>query len=138
MKVDPNMRDVLHTPFKLGGREVGKGIDCLGVVAEIARRRGLPAPDGWPSIRAAWERGELPSATGFPKGWRRIPHVDLRDGDVLLFFGPEHPWSAILHGGHIWSATPDRDGTAGYVYCIPIARWTRSPDELWRFEALPT
>jgi cell wall-associated NlpC family hydrolase len=86
------MRDVLHTPYVLGGREIGAGLDCLGVVSIIARRRGLPPPDGWPSIRAAWERGELPTATGFPIGWRRQqPIRDLRDGDVLLYFGPGAP-----------------------------------------------
>jgi hypothetical protein len=134
MKTDVAMRDVLHTPYVLGGREIGAGLDCLGVVSIIARRRGLPPPDGWPSIRAAWERGELPTATGFPIGWRRQqPIRDLRDGDVLLYFGPEHPWSAIVHNGHVWSASPE----VGGVFSMPASRWNRVPDELWRFEVLP-
>lgn len=124
------MRDILHTPYALGGREIGAGLDCLGVVNAIAARRGLPPPDGWPSIRAAWERGELATATGFPAGWRRQWHLgEFHDGDVLLYHGPGHPWAAIVHAGCVWSSSED----VGSAYCMPVSRWRRPPDELWRF-----
>jgi hypothetical protein len=125
-----DLRDVLHTPYELGGRTVGVGLDCLGVVGEIARRRHLPVPDGWPTIRRAWELGELPTATGFPPGWVRMPAgVVLRDFDVLLFFGPSHPWCAIIDFDRVWSASAE----IGSPYAIPLARWRTPPAEVWRY-----
>ena len=125
----PELRDILHTPYKLGGRAVGTGIDCLGVVGEIARRRGLPSPDGWPSIRDAWERGEIDSASGFPPGWRQVePPCELCDHDVLLFFHPV-PWCAIVDDGYVWSASH----LQGSAYCVPAFRWRTVPSEVWRW-----
>lgn len=123
-------RDLLATPYALGGRTIGVGIDCLGIVGEIARRRGIPAPDGWPSIRAAWQRGEIDAATGFPAGWRRVHDCGLvfEELDVLLFFSP-HPWCAIVDGGRLWSASE----LQGSAYCLPLSRLHRDPDEVWRF-----
>lgn len=124
-----HLRDLLHTPYELGGRQVGVGIDCLGTVAEVARRRGLPPPDGWPSIRAAWENGTLAAASGFPDGWIRMPAATgLRDGDVLLFVSGAHPWCAIVDAGFVISAHPDRG-----PYAVPMQRWREAPVELWRF-----
>jgi cell wall-associated NlpC family hydrolase len=129
--MSPDMRDILHTPYVLGGRVIGTGLDCLGVVGAIAQRRGVPPPDGWPSIRAAWEQGKLPTASGFPAGWHRQPEdVVLADGDVLLFFGPGHPWCAIIDGGHLWSSS----AAVGGAYCMPLSRWHRDPNEVWRWQ----
>lgn len=126
-----DLRDVLRSPYKLGGRIVGAELDCLGVVGEIARRRGLPPPDGWPSIRAAWERGELDAAGGFPFGWSRVSApFTLQDGDVLVWFGP-HPWCAIVHDGRVWSANAE----VGSAYAVDLQRWRRPPAEVWRFTA---
>lgn len=126
-----DLRDVLHTPYQLGGRSVGVGLDCLGACGEIARRRGRPAPDGWPSIRAAWERGEIDSASGFPAGWVKQPDgVALQDGDFLLYFGVGHPWCAIVDGGNVYSSSSE----VGSGYCLPLHRWRRPADEVWRFQ----
>jgi cell wall-associated NlpC family hydrolase len=126
------MRDILSTPYVVGGRTPGVGIDCLGVVAEIARRRGVPAPDGWPSIEAAYRRGEI-DHSGFPAGWVRVdapadPYV-IRDGDVLLFYGT-HPWCAIVHAGHVYSSSREH----GSAYCVPGYRWKVQPAEVWRWQ----
>lgn len=120
------MRDLLATPYKLGGRTVGAELDCLGVVGEIARRRGLPAPDGWPSIVRAVAEGAV--ATGFPIGWARVtPIPQMQDGDVLVLPGL-HPGCAIVHEGRVWTARPE----AG-VHAVPIERWGQAPSEVWRF-----
>ncbi len=128
----PDLRDILHTPYELGGRTVGVGIDCLGVVGAIAHRRGMAPPDGWPSIRAAWERGEIDSASGFPPGWTAVLEVPAPtqwcDGDVLLFQEP-YPWCSIVDGGHVWSASH----LQGSAYCVPLYRWRTMPTELWRW-----
>lgn len=124
-----DLRDILRTPYALGGRVVGASIDCLGVVGEVARRRGLPPPDGWPQIRQAWERGDLPSGTGFPAGWVRcLADGPLQDGDVLLFFGA-HPWCAIVHRGLVVSAS----ASVGSAYSVPLHRWKKAPAEVWRW-----
>ena len=124
-----DLRDILHTPYELGGRTVGVGIDCLGTVAEVARRRGLPPPDGWPSIRDAWQRGEIATATGFPAGWRRQPAgTALQDLDVLLFFSGDHPWCAIVDGGMVVTAHPKTG-----PHARPLNRWRLAPAEVWRY-----
>lgn len=119
-------QDILRTPYRLGGRTVGAELDCLGVVGEIARRRGLPAPDGWPSILRAMAEGS--PASGFPAGWFRIAAGSpWQEGDVLVLPGV-HPGCAIVHDGRIWTARPG----AG-VHAVPIARWSQAPSQVWRF-----
>jgi hypothetical protein len=123
------LQDVLRTPYLLGGRQVGIGLDCLGVVAEVARRRGIPPPDGWPSIRSAWEQGQVDTSTGFPAGWCRMPPgTTAVDGDVLLLWTGMHPWCAIVHEGLVVSAHPDSG-----PYAMPLWRWRQPVSELWRF-----
>ena len=124
-----DLRALLRTPYREGGRDVGLGIDCLGVVVEIARHLGLPLGDPWREIEAAWRNGTLDTASGFPAGWQRIGSriEQLRDGDVLLFYGV-HPWSAIVYNEHVWSA----DAQVGGVFCRPLSRWSANPAEVWR------
>jgi hypothetical protein len=125
-----DLRDILHTPYKLGGRTVGVELDCLGVVGELARRRGWPPPDGWPSIRDAWESGVIDAASGFPAGWRRQPKdAALADGDVLVFIHRGRQGCAMVHRGYIASAAP----VIG-CYFLPIDRWEIEPAEVWRWQ----
>lgn len=123
--------DLLRTPYETGGREPGVALDCLGVVACIATMRGVPPPDGWPSIEEAWRRGVV-DFSGMPAGWKRAAHEDRyqpMEGDVLLFYGPSHPWCAIVHKGRVFSASRE----AG-VYAIPATRWKQAPAEVWRWQ----
>lgn len=123
------MRDVLRTPYRLGGRELGKAGDCLLATIVGASRVCGCAPDPWASIRADWEAGRLQTSTGFPSCWfRQAEAVAMRDGDVLLFYG-RHPWSAVVVNSHVYSA----DEEAG-AYCRPLVRWTKKPAEVWRHD----
>lgn len=125
-----DLRDILHTPYELGGRTVGVKIDCLGVAREICRRRGRPPPEGTQAILDAWSRGEIESATGFPAGWKKQdPTERARDGDVFLFFEPQ-AWCGIIDGGQFWSASAE----TGFAYCMPLFRMQRAPDEVWRWQ----
>lgn len=129
MTTAAEFRDLLHTPYATGGRQVGVELDCLGVVGEIARRRGALPPDGWESIRIAIADGTLSAASGFPPGWKRQgDEVEIRDGDVLVYYGA-HPWCAIVHGGYVWSAS----AKFRHPYRLPAHRWTKVPDEVWRW-----
>lgn len=124
-----DMSDVLRTPYVRGGREIGKAGDCLMVTLTGASRTVGCAPDPWPQIRAAWERGDLRACTGFPPCWARMPTgTPPRDGDVLLFYAA-HPWSAVVVNGHVYTA----DEEAG-VYCRPLTRWSKQPAEIWRHD----
>ncbi len=126
-----DLRDILHTPYRLGGRLVGIELDCLGVVGEVARRRGLPPPDGWPSIRRDWEQGRIETASGFPAGWVRQPMpCALQDGDVLVFVVGHRPGCAIVHDGWVVTAEPGRG-----VYRTDLSRWNIAPAEVWRWSA---
>lgn len=123
-----NLDDVRRTPYVLGGRAPGQGLDCLGTVLVIARRMGLCAPDPWQQILEAWELGGAVTS-GFPSCWFRLTDgAPVLDGDVLLFF-TSHPWSAIVCAGNVWSADP----SVG-VYCRPLARWERRAAEVWRHD----
>jgi hypothetical protein len=125
-----DLADVLRTPYVLGGREPGVGLDCLGTVIEIARRRNLCAPDPWRAILDAWGRGTLEARTGFPPCWQRqIDGEPIYDDDVLLFYGA-HQWCAIVIDGWLWSA----DEKVGTVYRVPVSRLPRWPNEVWRHD----
>lgn len=127
-----DMSDVLRTPYVRGGRVLGKEGDCLLATLTGTQRTVHCGPDPWPAIRAAWERGDLQTCTGFPPCWSRMPAgtrlQSLRDGDVLLFYGA-HPWSAVVVDGHVYTA----DEQAG-AYCRPLARWNKQPAEIWRHD----
>jgi hypothetical protein len=121
--------DLLHSRYELGARLPGVALDCLGVVGEIARRRGLPPPDGWPSLRESWLQGRLDTSSGFPHGWERQPEgTGVVDLDVLLFVRRGRPGCAIVDRGRVWTAEP----LIG-VTCVPIHRWAIAHHELWRF-----
>lgn len=124
-----DMRDVLATPYKLGGRTLGKEGDCLLATLTGAQRQVGCAPDPWPAIRADWEAGKLTPSSGFPPCWFRLPDDQARrDGDVLLFYGAE-PWSAVVVDGYVYSS----DKEAG-AYCVPSFRWHKKPAEHWRHD----
>lgn len=121
--------DLMASRYALGARAPGEAIDCLGLVGEIARRRGLPPPDGWPSIRESWLQGRLDTATGFPEGWaRQEPGTTVRDLDVLLFVRRGRPGCAIVDRGLVWTAEPGAGVTA-----TPLNRWAVAHSELWRW-----
>lgn len=121
--------DLLRTPYELGGRQPGAALDCLGVVGEVAKRRGLPPPDGWPSLRESWLQGRLDTSSGFPQGWtRQPPGTVVADLDVLLFVRRGRPGCAIVDRGLVWTAQP----LIG-VTCIQLNRWSIAYHELWRF-----
>lgn len=65
--VEVEYQDMLETPFLLGGRWGGGGIDCLGVALEIFRRAGLGFPD--PTL----SRGGL---MAFAEFFERVPEPD--------------------------------------------------------------
>lgn len=122
-----DLRDILHSPYELGGTTVGLGLDCFSAACEILRRQGRPAPDGEPTVRAQGLRGESP--TGFPPGWVRLdPPWLLEHGDLLLWFQPR-PGSAVVHFGHVVTASEE----AQRIYAVPTHRWKRPPAEVWRF-----
>lgn len=135
--------DVRRTPYVLGGRVPGDGLDCYGVVLVIASRLGLPAPDCWASIRQAWQAGNMSAASGFPEGWRRVqthslPCVagwtgGLLEGDVVVMDGPPHQSCGIVVGSRIWTAAPSlgvysRDADKFAAACVP---------QVWRFDRRP-
>ncbi|MBL8752276.1 MAG: hypothetical protein JNK15_03160 [Planctomycetes bacterium] len=125
------LEQILRTRYAIDGDEVGVALSCLGAVRAVARLRGLPPPDGWLSIRAAWERGEVETASGFPAGWVRQPAgAQLLDGDVLVFQRAGRQGCGIVHEG--WVVTAD---TAPGVYRLPLSRWSIAPAEVWRFVA---
>ena len=124
-----DLRDILTSPWERGGRQIGTALDCLGVVGAVAARRGLPPPDGWASIRAAWERGELDAASGFPAGWQRQPPgTPLKNGDVLVYVRGGVPGCAIVDSDMVLTSSP---GTGAYA--CPLRRWPVPPQEVWRF-----
>lgn len=122
--------DILRSRYRLGARQAGVELDCLGTVLEVAKRCGLCMPDPWPHIRRQWLEGDAATASGFPSCWVRSADVDgLRDGDVLLFYGA-HPWVAIIAHSHVWSA----DAELGGAWRKPVVRWTKRPAEVWRHD----
>lgn len=124
------MSDPLLTlSYRIGGRGADGTIDCLGVVLALAARRGMAClVDPWTTIREAWLAGRF-DPSGFPPCWARAAEgAALLDLDVLLMLG-EHPWSAIVDGGMVWTAHPD----AG-VYATPVRRWSHAVVEHWRHD----
>lgn len=126
-----DLREILRTPYDLDGDTVGIGLSCFGAVRAVARLRGIPRPpDGWESIRAAWLRGDVETASGFPEGWRRHPGgTTIEDGDVLVYMRDGRPGCAIVHNGAVVTANPERG-----VHRVPLDRWRTAPSEVWRWQ----
>lgn len=90
-------REYLGTPFKHQGRLKGVGIDCIGVVMDIAHRRGLTDYDRTNYTRETVP-GELEAALDFLfVRVRRQP----RAADIVLFEDPE---TGRAHVG-IWTGS---------------------------------
>lgn len=121
--VDVVVRDLMRLPWKRGGRGDG-GIDCLGVVLQVAHRLGLRLEDPWPVVRRDWLRGELAIASGFPARWRRV-HGALQTGDVVVM--RQGAAVGIVLQESIVSASKGNG-----VFRLPIARCP--VDEVWRYQ----
>lgn len=119
-------RDLMRTPFRRGGRVVGEGIDCLGVVLHKLRERGLPALDPWGEVERQWQRGRLAPDDLMPAGWHLV-HDQPQDGDVV-FFGPRRLGVGFVEAGFVWTA---HEG-AGVVR-TPLHQCR--PVQVWRFRA---
>lgn len=121
--------DILASRYKIGGRELGRFLDCYGVVKTLAERRGTPIPDWWQQLRRSWLDGRL-DTSGFGDGWHRVdcPLSEVRDGDVLILQG-RHQGVAIVHAGHVWTSNE----TMG-PYARALCRWSQLPAEVWRHD----
>lgn len=116
------------TPYVWGGREIGVGLDCLGVVLCILRDHfGYVVPDPWLSMTSEAAAGRGPGA-GLPTSWFRVAECgDLRSGDVVLYFG-SHPGCGVVVDGRTWSTTPH----VGRPFSVPVDRDARRVVEVWR------
>jgi hypothetical protein len=119
--------DLLAAPYQWRGRDPLKGLDCLGVVLNVASRHGLPAPDPWKDIGEAYKAGTLDTSTGFPDGWHRVSG-ELHELDIVLFRARGEESCGIIHDGYLLSA----DRVIG-VYRLPLHRWRHDPREIWRY-----
>jgi len=126
------LRELLATPFRLRGRTVGVGLDCLGVTLALASSRGVTdTPDPWRVVAESWARGELPPANGFPPGWQQVDAGAPQDDDVALFtdkMSGAFVGVGYVLGGHIFTASASTG-----VYRAPAGRFTIA--QLWRESA---
>lgn len=120
---------LLATPFERGGRRIGHGIDCAGVVLHKLAQLGLPAFDPWAAIADRWAAGQLHELDGlFPPGWSRCADGEqLRDGDLLLF-GANRMGVALVQDGVAWTARPHCG-----VLRLPLDRLGYVA-EVWRYD----
>lgn len=95
--------DLIGLPFFEGGRFPGP-VDCLGISLEATRRDGVPFPDVWLEIEAAWKRGVRDFSSWTPAGWRLLPTgTRPRAGDVAVMLdGADSP-------SHLIYMATDRD-----------------------------
>lgn len=124
MDLDQN-EDLLSMQWRSGARGEGGRIDCLGVVIELARRRGRPLQDPWQRAGELQSAG-LPVDHLFSPGWCKVSGPPA-DDDVLLFgAGAGELGVGYVLGGHLWSASRRRG-----PFRLPLHRlhW----DELWRW-----
>jgi hypothetical protein len=129
LTVDDFDRELLRTPFARGGRQVGRGLDCLGVVCAQLGRRGVDFPDPWQQLAASWQAGEpLDVGPLMPAGWRRLGELERpRDLDVV-FLDAARASIGLVEDGRVWTATDE-----GGVLRLPLERckvaqaWRRCP-----------
>ena len=124
-------RALMRTRYRVGGRVIGREIDCWGTVLYILDLRGVPKWDPWDEIRSAWRANklDLTCVSGFPpEHWSRVSDGSVVDGDVWLFHGSE-TCAAIVHHGQVWTASSG----VGFPHCKPVAKWPRNPNEVWRY-----
>jgi cell wall-associated NlpC family hydrolase len=80
--------DLIGTPFVRGGRQPGVALDCLGLVLEVARRRGIPAVDPWDLLRSRWDAGDREIGDKhFPVGWDQTCS-EPQANDLLVMLDP--------------------------------------------------
>lgn len=118
-------QQLLGTRFVLGGRKVGAGIDCFGVVIELARTRGVEWPDPWRQLEEDWKAGRVAPGSGFPPGWAEVSDRP-RDDDVVLM-GDDLSGFGYVLDGYVWTASP----RAG-VHRLPIDRAAAAIRQTWR------
>lgn len=125
-----DLRDILATPYRLDGdQQVGIGLSCFGTVREVARRLGLPPPEGWPTLLDDWRAGRAEISTGLPPGWQLQPAgTAWQQGDLLVFTRGGRPGCGIIDAGFVVSAEP----SVG-PYRLPIHRWRLPVTEVWRY-----
>lgn len=75
------LEGLVNTPFVYGGDKPGIGLDCVGVVSVICQRKGISVQrmEYGRKVRLHVIREYL------DEYFKRIPVVDRREGDVLLF-----------------------------------------------------
>lgn len=76
-------RKYIGTPFQHQGRLVRAGVDCIGMLAGVAKVLGLTSYDV-PSYSRYPEGDDLISE--LDKALERIPVEEAREGDVLVFW----------------------------------------------------
>ena len=110
--------DLLRVAFADRGRDPKTGLDCFGLVLEVLRRLGRPAPDDVPySSLAPGDATARGRATG---AWEEI--VDPEPGEVVLgqLVDPVHP----DHVGILVSADEVLHITeAAGAVIEPLSRW---------------
>ena len=82
-----DLLELLGVPFRLGGREVTTGLDCLGLVLECCHRDRIPMLDVWATWREAYSSGWRDFQMALPPGWEFIERTSLERGDVLILLG---------------------------------------------------
>jgi hypothetical protein len=109
--------------YRLGGRDLDGGLDCLGVVLHVLEELGVPPelhPDPWRDLRELWASEGSAAAlasTGFPAGWDRlevVPAAAPQDGAVALLapeaslcdHGHRTAGVGVVRDGRLWTSRP--------------------------------
>jgi cell wall-associated NlpC family hydrolase len=94
-----DLQDLVGVPWVAGGRDPRVGLDCLGLVLEAARRRGLPAEEPADALeRVAQVQGWSIRDDDFPGDWRPV-EPPYETNDVLLL--PGWPLAGENHLGYV-------------------------------------
>lgn len=124
----PSVREIesllLRTPYVEGGRSLGEGLDCVGVVLVVAFHLGLHLVDPWEQLACDYHDGLKDPGSCFPPGWCITGDDRCRDGDVLV----SDTGVAIAVDGYAWTAHRNHG-----VYRRPAGDVLRQARELWRF-----